>query len=189
MVSVLFADLVGYTRRSERLDVEDVERFLAPVQAALRLCVERTGGEVAKFTGDGVMAVFGASVAHEDDAERAVRCGLAIREAVSGAAEGADHATPLIVPAWGRRLCRRPAPPVRIIRTCELANETRISHNAIGRDAAALAAESLGPAVRCGRTERRTAIPCMALGRPPDTPSSDLPSYVLQLRGTVTRTG
>lgn len=63
VVSVLFADLVGFTHRSERLDVEDVERFLAPYQALLGGCVGRTGGVVAKFTGDGVMAVFGGVVA------------------------------------------------------------------------------------------------------------------------------
>src|SRR3954469_685487 len=85
VVSVLFADLVGFTRRSERLDVEDVERFLAPYQALLSGCVERTGGTVAKFTGDGVMAVFGAVLAHEDDAERAVRCGLLIRDGLADA--------------------------------------------------------------------------------------------------------
>src|SRR3954447_5088391 len=88
VVSVLFADLVGFTRRSERLDVEDVEGFLAPYQALLGGCVERTGGVVAKFTGDGVMAVFGGLVAHEDDAERAVRCALAIRDGLAEAEGG-----------------------------------------------------------------------------------------------------
>src|SRR5262245_66689282 len=83
VVSVVFADLVGFTRRSELLDVEDVERFLAPYQALLAGCVERTGGVVAKFTGDGVMALFGSVVAHEDDAERAVRCGLMIRDGLA----------------------------------------------------------------------------------------------------------
>jgi class 3 adenylate cyclase len=80
VVSVLFADLAGFTSRSERLDVEDVEEFLAPYHGLLRVEVERTGGVVAKFTGDGVMALFGAPVAHEDDPERAVRCAIAIRE-------------------------------------------------------------------------------------------------------------
>ncbi len=78
VVTTLFADLAGFTRRSESLDVEDVEGFLDPYFAVLREEVERTGGLVAKFTGDGVMALFGAFVAHEDDPERAVRCGLAI---------------------------------------------------------------------------------------------------------------
>jgi hypothetical protein len=64
------------------LDVEDVEGFLDPYFAVLREEVERTGGLVAKFTGDGVMALFGAITAHEDDPERAVRCGLSICERV-----------------------------------------------------------------------------------------------------------
>jgi class 3 adenylate cyclase len=74
--------VAGFTRRSESLDVEDVEGFLDPYFAVLREEVERTGGLVAKFTGDGVMALFGALVAHEDDPERAVRCGLSICERV-----------------------------------------------------------------------------------------------------------
>jgi class 3 adenylate cyclase/tetratricopeptide (TPR) repeat protein len=80
VVTVLFADLAGFTRRSEGLDVEDVEGFLDPYVTVLRKQVERTGGVVAKFTGDGVMALFGAVAAHEDDPERAVRCGLAVCE-------------------------------------------------------------------------------------------------------------
>ena len=83
VVSVLFADLVGFTSRSEQLDVEDVEVFLKPYQALLQTAVERTGGVVAKFTGDGVMALFGAAIAHEDDPERAVRSGLDICEKVA----------------------------------------------------------------------------------------------------------
>ena len=82
VVSVLFADLAGFTRRSEGLDVEDVEGFLEPYVAVLRREVERTGGLVAKLTGDGIMALFGAVTAHEDDPERAVRCGLSICERV-----------------------------------------------------------------------------------------------------------
>ena len=84
-MSVLFADLAGFTSRSESLDVEDVEGFLAPYLAVLRSEVERTGGQVVKFTGDGVMAIFGAATAHEDDPERAVRAGLGICERVSEA--------------------------------------------------------------------------------------------------------
>ena len=79
-MTVLFADLAGFTRRSEDLDVEDVEGFLDPYFAVLRREVERTGGLVAKLTGDGVMALFGAVTAHEDDPERAV---FTEREAVS----------------------------------------------------------------------------------------------------------
>jgi class 3 adenylate cyclase/tetratricopeptide (TPR) repeat protein len=87
VVSVLFADLAGFTSRSESLDVEDVEGFLAPYLAVLQSEVERTGGEVVKFTGDGVMAIFGAATAHEDDPERAVRSALGICERVTEAGD------------------------------------------------------------------------------------------------------
>jgi class 3 adenylate cyclase/tetratricopeptide (TPR) repeat protein len=82
-VSVLFCDLVGFTSRSERLDVEDVRGLLAPYYRRLRSELERFGGTVEKFIGDAVMALFGAPVAHEDDPERAVRAALAIREAIA----------------------------------------------------------------------------------------------------------
>jgi class 3 adenylate cyclase/tetratricopeptide (TPR) repeat protein len=79
VVTVLFADLVGFTSRSEQLDPEDVRAVLAPYHARLREELERHGGTVEKFIGDAVMAVFGAPVTHEDDPERAVRAALAIR--------------------------------------------------------------------------------------------------------------
>ena len=80
MVTVLFADLVGFTARSERLDPEDVRALLAPYHAHLRSELERFGGTVEKFIGDAVMALFGAPASHEDDPERAVRAALAIRD-------------------------------------------------------------------------------------------------------------
>ncbi len=80
VVSVLFADLVGFTSRAETLDPEDVEAILHPFHERLRAELERHGGTVEKFIGDAVMAVFGAPVAHEDDPERAVRAALAIRD-------------------------------------------------------------------------------------------------------------
>src|SRR5512144_2598593 len=80
IVSVLFADLVGFTARAERLDPEDVRATLTPYYARLRAELERFGGTVEKFLGDAVMALFGAPVAHEDDPERAVRAALAIRD-------------------------------------------------------------------------------------------------------------
>jgi class 3 adenylate cyclase/tetratricopeptide (TPR) repeat protein len=80
VVSVLFADLVGFTSRADSLDPEDVEAILTPYHAHLRAELERFGGSVEKFIGDAVVAVFGAPVAHEDDAERAVRAALAIRD-------------------------------------------------------------------------------------------------------------
>ena len=80
VVTVLFADLVGFTARAETLDPEDVRALLLPYHAHLRAELERFGGTVEKFIGDAVMALFGAPVAHEDDPERAVRAALAIRD-------------------------------------------------------------------------------------------------------------
>jgi class 3 adenylate cyclase len=82
-VSVLFCDLVGFTSRSERLDIEDVRAVLAPYYARLRADLEGYSGTVEKFIGDAVMALFGAPTAHEDDPERAVRAALAIRDAIA----------------------------------------------------------------------------------------------------------
>src|SRR4051794_36181158 len=79
-VSVVFADLVGFTATAERLDPEDVRALLAPFHARVRAELERHGGTVEKFIGDAVMAVFGAPAVHEDDPERAVRAALAIRD-------------------------------------------------------------------------------------------------------------
>src|SRR5919107_5176684 len=81
VVTVLFADLVGFTARAESLDPEDVEAILRPYHERLRSELESHGGTVEKFIGDAVMGLFGAPVAHEDDPERAVRAALAIRAA------------------------------------------------------------------------------------------------------------
>jgi class 3 adenylate cyclase len=82
VVSVLFVDLVGFTARAERLDPEDVRSILTPYYERLRGEIERFGGTVEKFVGDAVMGIFGAPVAHGDDAERAVRAALAARDAL-----------------------------------------------------------------------------------------------------------
>jgi class 3 adenylate cyclase/tetratricopeptide (TPR) repeat protein len=81
-VTILFTDLVGSTARAEGLDPEDVSATLSAYYAQLRAELERFGGTVEKFIGDAVMAVFGAPVAHEDDAERAVRAALAIHDSI-----------------------------------------------------------------------------------------------------------
>jgi class 3 adenylate cyclase/tetratricopeptide (TPR) repeat protein len=80
VVTVLFADLVGFTSRAETMDPEDVQALLSEYHAHLRSELERLGGTVEKFIGDAVMAVFGAPTAHEDDPERAVRSALIIRD-------------------------------------------------------------------------------------------------------------
>lgn len=82
-MSVLFADLVGFTTLSESRDPEEVRELLAQYFDTSRSLVERYGGLVEKFIGDAVMAVWGTPTANEDDAERAVRAALDLAEAVS----------------------------------------------------------------------------------------------------------
>ncbi len=82
VVTVLFADLVGFTARAEQLDPEDVRAILTPYFARVRREIEAFGGTVEKFIGDAVMAVFGAPASHGDDPERAVRAALALCDAV-----------------------------------------------------------------------------------------------------------
>src|SRR5207237_4738139 len=82
VVTVLFADLVGFTSRAESLDPEDIGAILQPYHERLRSDLERHGGTVEKFIGDAVVALFGAPTAHEDDPERALRAAFAVRAAV-----------------------------------------------------------------------------------------------------------
>jgi class 3 adenylate cyclase/tetratricopeptide (TPR) repeat protein len=83
-VTVLFADLSGYTAVAERMDPEAVKALVDRALMRLGREVERHGGTVDKYIGDNVMAIFGAPVAHEDDAERAVRAGLSMQAAMDG---------------------------------------------------------------------------------------------------------
>jgi class 3 adenylate cyclase/tetratricopeptide (TPR) repeat protein len=85
VVSILFADLVDSTVLGDNRDPEELRAAVRPQIARMRTELERFGGTFEKYVGDAVMAVFGAPVAHEDDAERAVRAALAIRDAIAGA--------------------------------------------------------------------------------------------------------
>jgi class 3 adenylate cyclase/tetratricopeptide (TPR) repeat protein len=82
LVSVLFADLVDFTTLSEGRDAEDTRALLSRYFDLSRDVIGRYGGTIEKFIGDAVMAVWGAPTAHEDDAERAVRAGLELVDAV-----------------------------------------------------------------------------------------------------------
>src|SRR4051812_31883870 len=82
VVTVLFADLVGFTSLSEQLDAEDVTLVQDAYFDAVRETVMRHGGQLEKFVGDAAMAVFGAPRVRDEDAERAVRAGLALVAAV-----------------------------------------------------------------------------------------------------------
>jgi class 3 adenylate cyclase/tetratricopeptide (TPR) repeat protein len=87
LVSVLFADLVGFTTLSEARDSEEVRDLLTRYFETSRRIVDRYGGTIEKFIGDAVMAVWGTPVANEDDAERAVRAALELTDAVRALGE------------------------------------------------------------------------------------------------------
>jgi class 3 adenylate cyclase len=91
-LTVMFVDLVGSTALSARLDPEEMGELLRAYQDAVAGEVLRWEGHVAKFMGDGVLAYFGWPRAHEDDAERAVRAGLAVTATVGGLSTPADAA-------------------------------------------------------------------------------------------------
>ena len=82
-VTVMFSDLVGSTALSARMDPEDLREVISAYQKCVAETVQRFGGFVAKYMGDGVLVYFGYPQAHEDDAERAVRAGLELIAAVT----------------------------------------------------------------------------------------------------------
>jgi class 3 adenylate cyclase len=81
-VTVMFADLVGSTALSGRMDPEDLREVISAYQKCVAETVQRLGGFVAKYMGDGVLVYFGYPQAHEDDSERAVLAGLELIQAV-----------------------------------------------------------------------------------------------------------
>jgi class 3 adenylate cyclase len=83
-VTVMFSDLVGSTALSARMDPEDLREVISAYQTCVAETVQRFGGFVAKYMGDGVLVYFGYPQAHEDDAERAVKAGLELIQAVGG---------------------------------------------------------------------------------------------------------
>jgi ABC-type oligopeptide transport system substrate-binding subunit/class 3 adenylate cyclase len=94
VVTAMFADLVGSTALAERLDPEEVKLIVSEAVARMVRTIEEFGGTVKDLAGDGVLALFGAPVAHEDDAERALRAGLKIVQEIRG--YGAD-----VERSWG----------------------------------------------------------------------------------------
>ena len=81
-MTVLFCDVTGSTARAERLDPEATRALMARYFDTARAAIERHGGTVEKFIGDAVMAVFGVPQLHEDDALRAVRAAIELRDGV-----------------------------------------------------------------------------------------------------------
>ncbi|MDA7947112.1 MAG: AAA family ATPase [Hyphomicrobiaceae bacterium] len=82
-VTIMFADLVGSTAMSTQLDAEDFSDVNSAYRDACSPCIERFGGRIDRFLGDGILATFGLHKAHEDDPERAIRAGLAIIDAMT----------------------------------------------------------------------------------------------------------
>jgi len=91
LVTVLFGDLVGSTSLAERLDPEVLSEVVGAYHEAARAAIERNGGTVAAFQGDGAIGVFGLPTAHEDDAVRAARAGLELLAALSTLEAAAAH--------------------------------------------------------------------------------------------------
>jgi class 3 adenylate cyclase len=90
-LTVLFCDLVGSTKIAAQLDPEEWRELVARYHRAAAEAITRYGGHVAKYLGDGVMAYFGWPEAHENNAERAARAGLAIIDAISKLAQESTH--------------------------------------------------------------------------------------------------
>ena len=119
-LTVMFVDLVGSTALAERLDPEEVREVIRDYQNIVSGEVARLEGQIAQFIGDGVLAYFGWPQAHEDEAERAVRAGLAIASAVGTVSVPGGHplacrvgiATGLVVVG---DLVGRPEAPVRTV--------------------------------------------------------------------------
>ena len=87
-LTVMFCDLVGSTMLSQQLDPEELREVVRTYQQTSATIIERFGGHIAQYLGDGLLVYFGYPVAHEDDAVRAVRVGLAIIEAIRGQGTG-----------------------------------------------------------------------------------------------------
>ena len=152
-VTVLFADLSGYTAFAERMDPEAVKSLVDRALLRLGREVERYGGTVDKYIGDNVMALFGAPVAHEDDAERAVRAGLGMQAAMEEVNAGPSRARSTSTCAWASTPARcSPAPSARPTQSWE----TR-STSPRGCRAPPAPAASPSASARCGPPRQRSA--------------------------------
>jgi len=133
LVTALFCDLVGFTPLSERLDSEEVRDIQAAYFSVASEQIERYGGVVEKYAGDAVLALFGAPIAHEDDAERAVLCALGMQAAIEPVAEQARR-------RWNVE------PAIRVgVNTGDVVSGT---WNASGRQDVAVTGDALNTAAR-----------------------------------------
>ena len=125
IVSVLVADVAGSTSIAEKLGPERSKPVFDDVVRLMREEVERFGGTVAQLTGDGILALFGAPVAHEDDSKHAVRAALAIREAIY------DYAAE-VAPAYGLELRARVAVNTGLVVVPASDAPPHVLYNALG---------------------------------------------------------
>ena len=112
VVSVVFADIVGFTGLAERLDPENVKILVDRCFERLAADIVAFGGVVDKILGDGIVALFGAPTAHEDDAERAVRAGLRMQQTMAALAASSGSASGS-TPARCWSACRAPVVTTR----------------------------------------------------------------------------
>ena len=136
-LTVLFCDLVGSTALSGSLDPEDMSALIRAYQNAVTAEVSRLEGHVAKYMGDGVLAYFGFPRAHEDEAERAVRAGLAITVAIAQ-----------LRPSGGEPLAARVGIATGLVVVGELIGEG-------GAQEQTVVGETPNLAERCRRSRRR----------------------------------
>ncbi|MGH2429263.1 MAG: AAA family ATPase [Candidatus Limnocylindria bacterium] len=165
VITVLVADLVGSTRLAERMEPEDTRLVIGEAIARMVTAVEQLGGHVKDLAGDGVLAFFGAPVAHEDDAQRAVHAGLTItREMATYAAE--------IGEAWGvTGFAVRVAVNTGPVVVGEVGAGGRVEYAAFGdtvNTAARLQAEARPGTVLAAAATRRLAETAFRWGAPAD---------------------
>jgi class 3 adenylate cyclase/tetratricopeptide (TPR) repeat protein len=149
-VTVLFADIVGYTSLAEQLDHESVKALTDRCLTRFASEVERFGGHIDQYIGDNVMAVFGAPVAHEDDGERAVRAAWAMQTAMAELNRG-------IGPEFGFELALRVGANTGEVLAGRIGDEYTVVGDAVNVAARLQGAARIGGVLVGERTKRCTA--------------------------------
>ena len=124
-LTVMFCDLVDSTALSEKLDPEDLREVIRRYQDTCNKVIHRFGGHIAQYLGDGLLVYFGYPQAHEDDAQRAVRAGLAVVEAVR-------HLNPSFQEQWKVELSLRVGIHTGLVVTGEVGEGSTSENLAIG---------------------------------------------------------
>jgi class 3 adenylate cyclase/tetratricopeptide (TPR) repeat protein len=170
-VTVLFCDVTGSTALGESVDPEALRALLARYFERMKEIVERHGGTVEKFIGDAVMAVFGVPVVHEDDALRAVRAAIEMREALPqlGVQARIGVNTGEVVTGTEERLATGDAVNVAArLEEAAQANEILVGHETLQLVREAVEVESLDPLELKGKSEPITAFGLLAVHEPPE---------------------